>query len=83
MLGAIALTAGARDLKGYINDMKERGQEPERIEEVQNALHPYSSSLEKVKIVYYPDPDYVMESPALQERRKEIMELIKSQGLNV
>jgi len=25
MLGAIAITSGARTLEGYINDMKERG----------------------------------------------------------
>ena len=31
MLGAIALTSGARDLNGYIQDMRARGQSEERI----------------------------------------------------
>jgi len=38
MLGAIALTSGTRDLNGYIHDMKERGQDNERIEEVVKSL---------------------------------------------
>ena len=38
ILGAIALTSGARTLEGYLKDMENRGQEPERIEEVKNAL---------------------------------------------
>ena len=31
MLGAIALTSGARTLEDYVKDMKERGQDEERI----------------------------------------------------
>ena len=41
ILGAIALTTGKRTLEGYINDMKERGQDDSRIEEVVKALSPY------------------------------------------
>lgn len=38
ILGAIALTSGTRNLEGYIDDMKDRGQDSERIEEVRFAL---------------------------------------------
>lgn len=50
MLGAIALTSGARDLKGYIHDMKERGQTEDRITEVTKALKPYADKLQKNEI---------------------------------
>jgi hypothetical protein len=45
MLGAIALTSGKRDLDGYIEDMKTRGQSPERIKEVARALYKYNQKL--------------------------------------
>jgi hypothetical protein len=53
ILGAIAITSGIRDLNGYINDMKDRGQTTERIEEVTKALNPYVVKLNKgeIKIV--------------------------------
>jgi len=38
ILGAIALTSGTRSLEGYIDDMKDRGQSEDRIEEVRFAL---------------------------------------------
>ncbi len=37
MLGAVAITSGVRDLNGYLQDMKTRGQSEERIAEVQSA----------------------------------------------
>jgi hypothetical protein len=53
MLGAIAITSGARDLEGYIHDMKERGQTDQRIKEVTKALEPYFHCLKsgKVKVI--------------------------------
>lgn len=50
ILGAIALTSGARNLEGYIEDMKIRGQTPDRIKEVTRALILYSSRLQTGKI---------------------------------
>ncbi len=38
MLGAIAITSGTRTLDTYIDDMKQRGQEADRIKEVTEAL---------------------------------------------
>ena len=38
MLGTIALTSGTRTLQGYIEDMRDRGQSEERIDEVKYAL---------------------------------------------
>lgn len=38
ILGAIALTSGTRNLEQYLEDMKNRGQEEERIDEVKEAL---------------------------------------------
>jgi len=41
ILGAICITSGAKDLKGYVNDMVQRGQTKQRISEVKEALLPY------------------------------------------
>ena len=38
ILGAIAITSGSRTLETYVDDMKIRGQDDERIKEVRNAL---------------------------------------------
>ena len=51
MLGAIALTSGARTLEEYVKDMKIREQTKERIEEVTKALKKYSDLLHSKKIV--------------------------------
>jgi hypothetical protein len=50
MLGAIALTSGARDLEGYIKDMKVRGQDEERIKEVVGALRLYNEKLKRNEV---------------------------------
>jgi hypothetical protein len=50
ILGAISLTSGSRNLEGYIEDMKQRGQTPDRIKEVTRALILYSSRLQTGKI---------------------------------
>jgi hypothetical protein len=50
MLGSIALTSGARDMKGYIKDMRDRGQSEDRIKEVTNALKKYNDKLVKGQI---------------------------------
>jgi hypothetical protein len=42
MLGAIAITSGVRTLDGYIKDMKDRGQDSDRIKEVSDALKKYN-----------------------------------------
>lgn len=50
ILGAVALTSGSRNLEGYIEDLKKRGQTKERIKEVTRALILYSSRLNTGKI---------------------------------
>jgi hypothetical protein len=49
ILGAIAITSGNRTLNTYIEDMKARGQTPDRIEEVTKALQKYSSKFSEYK----------------------------------
>ncbi len=51
MLGAISITSGVRDLKGYIDDMTSRGQTKERIVEVKKALKPYADKVAKGEIL--------------------------------
>lgn len=50
ILGAIAITSGSRNLEEYIQDMKNRGQTPERVKEVTRALILYNSRLQTGKI---------------------------------
>ena len=50
ILGAIAITSGARTMEGYIKDMKDRQQSEERIEEVSNALIKYVKKFEQGQI---------------------------------
>lgn len=50
VLGAIALTVG-KSLKEYIDDMKARGQDNERIEMVSNALRRYAEKLQSKEII--------------------------------
>ena len=50
MLGAIVLTSGAKDLAGYIEDMKTRGQSEERIKEVSRVLSKYAEKVAKGEI---------------------------------
>ena len=45
ILGAIALTTGSRDIDGYVEDMRTRGQTDERIEEVTKALKLYNDTI--------------------------------------
>jgi hypothetical protein len=47
MLGAIALTTGARDLEGYVEDMRKREQTEDRITEVVKSLKLYNDKLVK------------------------------------
>lgn len=51
ILGAIALTSGARTLPEYVADMKERGQDEGRIKEVEEALERYAKALSSKKII--------------------------------
>lgn len=51
ILGAIALTSGARTLPQYVEDMKERGQSEERIKEVSESLERYAKALITKKII--------------------------------
>lgn len=50
ILGAIALTSGARNLEQYLDDMKKRDQEDERIEEVKEALEAYAAKVDQLAI---------------------------------
>ncbi len=50
ILGAIALTSGKRSLDQYIDDLKQRGQDSSRINEVMNALNDYWISLKSNKV---------------------------------
>ena len=50
MLGAIAITAGVRTLETYIEDMKQRGQDAERIKEVTEALGQYAKKASKMAV---------------------------------
>merc|ERR1712072_112811 len=45
ILGAIALTSGARTLQEYVEDLKERGQDEARRNEIGAALAPYWESI--------------------------------------
>jgi len=45
ILGAIAIASKTRTLQTYLEDMKKRGQTPDRIIEVNNALRLYSSTV--------------------------------------
>lgn len=49
MLGAIAITSGIRTLETYIQDMVQRGQTQDRIDEVKTALSSYSEYLQSKK----------------------------------
>jgi len=51
MLGAIALVSGARDLDGYVKDMKDRDQSDERVRTVTTTLGRLSSSTSIAKRV--------------------------------
>ena len=45
ILGIVSRVSGTRDMQGYITDMKDKGQTPERIEHVQDSLKEYNNSL--------------------------------------
>ena len=49
MLGAIAISSKTRDLGTYLNDMRDRGQTPKRLKEVEETLGNFSSTLAIVK----------------------------------
>lgn len=51
ILGAIALTSGARTMEGYIKDMEARGQSKERMEEVSYSLRHLSKDFLKENVV--------------------------------
>lgn len=51
ILGAIAITSGSRNLQTYVEDMKERGQDKERIDEVTSALKNYNSHFSPKKVI--------------------------------
>ena len=53
ILGAIALTSGARTMEGYIKDMEARGQSKERIEEVSYSLRHLTAKFLKENMVRY------------------------------
>ena len=51
MLGAIAITSGKRNLEEYVKDMRDRGQDKDRIKEVVGALQEYATYMTPDKIV--------------------------------
>merc|ERR1711975_134988 len=57
LLGAIALTSGARTFEEYIEDLKERGQDEARQSEISNALRPYWESIRASRVAAAPSPD--------------------------
>jgi hypothetical protein len=72
ILGAIAITSGSRNLQTYIEDMKERGQDKERIDEVAAALKHYNSSFSPKKVVRN-------KSSVVVEEEKEIQPVVSAQ----
>jgi len=76
MLGAIAITSGARTLEAYTKDMEVRGQTKERIAEVAKALKEYDAKVDKkivrniVDRLVYPE-DVPMGNVDLEEEKKE------------
>lgn len=53
ILGVIALTSGARTMEEYVKDMKDRGQDEERMDEVKNALKTITPSFIQNKVVKF------------------------------
>jgi len=53
ILGVIAITSGSRNLQTYIEDMKTRGQDADRIKEVSDALKLYNSNFNKKNVLRY------------------------------
>jgi hypothetical protein len=73
ILGAICITSGSRTLDTYIQDMEERGQEKDRIEEVISALKIYNEAIQTKKI-----------KPVVQKSAiEEVSEKYRNMGLEV
>jgi len=47
ILGIIAIAGGSRTLKTYVDDMRARGQDEDRIKEVTAALKPFADNKDK------------------------------------
>lgn len=70
ILGAIALTSGARTMEGYIKDMEARGQSKERIEEVCYSLRHLTPKYLKDNVVRYK----VAQEIKKEDKKEEIKE---------
>ena len=69
ILGAIALTSGARTMEGYIEDMEARGQDQARIEEVKHSLRHVTPDFIKSQTVKFKVE--AIKKPAIEEEKKE------------
>ena len=69
ILGAIAITAGERTLETYIDDMKQRGQDAERIKEVTNALKLYAKHAKKLAVRFGGAPVHHEEEKKEEEEK--------------
>ena len=70
ILGAIALTSGARTMEGYIKDMEARGQSKERIEEVCYSLRHLTPKFLKDNVVRHK----VVQEIKKDDKKEEIKE---------
>jgi len=76
ILGAIAITSGARNLQTYIEDMKTRGQDEERIKEVSDALKLFNSTFSAKKVLRFGAK--ASNKPLVEEEEKKFEELPSS-----
>eukprot|EP00825_Cyclidium_porcatum_P045184 TRINITY_DN67_c0_g4_i1.p1 TRINITY_DN67_c0_g4~~TRINITY_DN67_c0_g4_i1.p1 ORF type:complete len:405 (-),score=83.82 TRINITY_DN67_c0_g4_i1:155-1369(-) len=82
MLGAIAITSGIRTLETYIQDMVQRGQTQDRIDEVKTALSSYSEYLQSKKKEFVKKIPQNEHSQNMQQQALRLEEEVKSIQLN-
>ena len=71
ILGAIAITSGARSMEGYIKDMRDRQQSEERIKEVTIALKNYVKKFEQGQITIVKSSTNTVNSSSQQKNNNE------------
>jgi len=87
MLGAIAMTAGARTWDNYFEDMKQRGQTDDRIKLVEDVLkNVQSTDLKNVDLIQRARQDFAnyktTPDSKLQELNKKIQTVVSLAGQN-
>jgi hypothetical protein len=77
VLGAIAITSGARTLEAYLDDMKERGQTDDRIKEVFQALSNYADKLKakRIQTIKFENGVLVKEHVVEKTNEEKLLEL--------